>query len=75
MMLETLLRLLEDLPELEVYREVATVLDGEELTAWRRLYEATPDREVLVYEAVRILVTEARRRYRHLDANSPPADP
>ena len=62
-MLETLLRLLEGLPAWEVYREVATVLEGEELVAWRRLYEARPKREVLLREAVRMLGTEARRRY------------
>ena len=62
-MLETLLRLLEVLPDWEVYREVATVLEGEELVEWRRLYEARPEREVLLREAVRMLGTEARRGY------------
>ena len=62
-MLETLLRLLEGLPDWEVYREVATVLEGEDLVAWRRLYEARPEREVLLREAVRMLGTEARRSY------------
>jgi hypothetical protein len=62
-MLETLLRLLEGLPDWEVYREVATVLEDDELVAWRRLYEAKPEREVLLREAVRILSAEARRRY------------
>ena len=62
-MLETLLRLLDGLPDWEIYREVAAVLDGEELVAWRRLYEAKPQREVLLREAVRVLGTEAAKRY------------
>lgn len=60
-MLETLLRLLEGLPDWAVYREVATVLDGDELVAWRRLYEARPERHTLLSEAMRILGTEARQ--------------
>lgn len=62
-MLETLLKLLESLPDWEVYREVAAVLDGEELLAWRRLYKSRPEREILLREAVRVLGAEARRRY------------
>ena len=62
-MLETLLKLLQDLPDWEVYREVAAALDGEELVAWRRLYDAKPEREFLVREAVRVLGTVARERY------------
>jgi hypothetical protein len=61
-MLETLLRLLEGLPDWAVYREVATMLDGDELVAWRRLYEARPQRDALLSEAVRILGTEAKKR-------------
>jgi hypothetical protein len=61
-MLETLLRLLEELPDWGVYREVAAFLDGAELLAWRRLYESRPDRSVLLREAVRILSAEARKQ-------------
>jgi hypothetical protein len=68
-MLETLLRLLGDLPDWEVYREVATVLDDEELVAWRRLYESRPAREVLLREAVRVLSEEARKRYPEVVGN------
>jgi hypothetical protein len=60
-MLETFLRLLEELPDWGVYREVAAVLDGAELLAWRRLYESRPDRSVLLREAVRIISAEARK--------------
>jgi hypothetical protein len=62
-MLEILSRLLGNLPDWEVYREAAAALDGEELLAWRRLYESQPGREVLLREAVRVLGAEATRRY------------
>ena len=62
-MLEVFLRLLEGLPDWEVYREVAAVLDGGELVAWRRFYEGEPGREVLLREAVRLLSAEATKRY------------
>jgi hypothetical protein len=68
-MLETLLRLLGDLPDWEVYREVATVLDDKELVAWRRLYESRPGRDVLLQEAVRVLSEEARKRYPEVVGN------
>jgi hypothetical protein len=68
-MLETLLRLLGDLPDWEVYREVAAVLDDEELVAWRRLYESRPGRDVLLQEAVRVLSEEARKRYPEVVGN------
>ena len=61
-MLETFMRLLEDLPDWGVYREVAAILDGVELLAWRRLYESRPDRSVLLREAVRLLSAEARKQ-------------
>jgi hypothetical protein len=61
-MLETFMRLLEDLPDWGVYREVAAILDGAELLAWRRLYESRPDRSVLLREAVRALSAEARKQ-------------
>jgi hypothetical protein len=60
---QLLLTMLEGLSDLEVYREVASVLEGEELIAWHRLCQARPEREVLLREAVRFLGTEARRRY------------
>jgi hypothetical protein len=62
-MRETFLRLLQDLPDWEVYREVAAVLDGDELLAWRRLYQSRPRRDVLLEDALRILSVEASRRY------------
>jgi hypothetical protein len=62
-MLSTLLKLLQDLPDWEVYREVAAALDGDELVAWRRLYETKPERDLLLREAVRVLGTEASKRY------------
>jgi hypothetical protein len=68
-MLETLLRLLGDLPDWEVYREVAAVLDDEELVAWRRLYESRPGRDVLLREAVRVLNAEACRLYPEVVGN------
>jgi hypothetical protein len=68
-MFETLLRLLGDLPDWEVYREVATVLDDEELVAWRRLYESRPGRDVLLREAVRVLSEQSRRRYPEIVGN------
>ena len=61
-MLETFMRLLEELPDWGVYREVAAVLDGAELLAWRRLYDSRPDRSVLLREAVRALSAEARKQ-------------
>jgi hypothetical protein len=63
-MLETFMRLLEDLPDWGVYREVAAVLGGAELLAWRRLYESRPNRSVLLHEAVRVLSAEARKQNR-----------
>jgi hypothetical protein len=48
------LRLLEDLPDWEVYREVAAVLEGAELVAWRRLYESRPERDILLEHALRV---------------------
>jgi hypothetical protein len=70
-MLETFLKLLVDLPDWEVYREVASVIDTGELAAWRRLYESKPGREELLREAIRVLTSEVRRRVS--DAASDPA--
>jgi hypothetical protein len=64
-MLETFLRLLENLADWEVYREVAAVLEPGELVAWRQLYESRPTRDVLLREAVRAL--SAAARYDHLE--------
>ena len=61
-MLETFLKLLTDLPDWQVYREVASVLDTGELAAWRRLYDSNPGRDVLLREAARVLTTEVQRR-------------
>jgi hypothetical protein len=62
-MIEMLLRLLQDLPDWEVYREVAAELAGDELLAWRRLYETHPERDALLREAARALAAEARKRF------------
>jgi hypothetical protein len=62
-MIETLLRLLQDLPDWEVYREVAAELAGDELLAWRHLYETHPERDALLREAARALAAEAGKRF------------
>jgi hypothetical protein len=62
-MIETLLSLLQDLHDWEVYREVAAELDGNQLLAWRRFYESHPERESLLREAARVLAAEARKRF------------
>jgi hypothetical protein len=61
-MLETFLSLLERLPDWEIYREVAAQLDGEDLLAWRRLYDSRPTRETLIGAGMLVLVATARRR-------------
>jgi hypothetical protein len=61
-MLETFVKLLVDLPDWEVYRQVASVIDTGELAAWRRLYESKPSREELLREALRVLTREVRRQ-------------
>jgi hypothetical protein len=60
---EIFLRLLADLPHWDVYRQVAAVIGGEDLAAWRRLYESRPTHDILLREASRILRAEAQRRY------------
>jgi hypothetical protein len=62
-MVEMLLRLLRDLPDWQVYREVAAELEGDELLAWRRHYESHPERDALLLEAARALASEARKRF------------
>jgi hypothetical protein len=62
-MVETLLRLLRDLPDWQVYREVAAELEGDELLAWRRRCESHPERDVLLREAARALASGARKRF------------
>jgi hypothetical protein len=62
-MIEMLLRLLQDLPDWEVYREVAAALGGEELLAWRRFYETHPERDALLRDAARALAAEASKRF------------
>ncbi len=64
------MRLLGNLPDWQVYREVAEVLDGDDLVAWRRFYETKPGREVLMREAVRALGMEAKRPH----SLAPPLD-
>jgi hypothetical protein len=72
-MVETFIRLLEDLPDWAVYREVAAALaESSELVAWRRLCESHPGRYILLREAVRALALEMRRRSG--TAVSPPAN-
>jgi len=61
-MIEMLLRLLQGLPDWEVYRQVAAELGGDELLAWRRLYETRPERDALLREAARALAAEASKR-------------
>jgi len=60
-MLETFLKLLTGLSDWQMYREVAAVLDAEDLAAWRRLYESNPGRDVLLWEAMRALSEVARK--------------
>jgi hypothetical protein len=62
-MIEMLLRLLQDLPDWEVYREVTAELAGDELLAWRRLYETRPERDALLREAARALAAAAGKRF------------
>jgi hypothetical protein len=66
-MLETFLKLLQDLPDWEVYREVAAALrEAGDLLAWRHLYESRPERDVLLREGARALTLEAERRFPEL---------
>ncbi|MGH7438025.1 MAG: hypothetical protein ACRENE_20275 [Polyangiaceae bacterium] len=62
-MIETLLSLLQDLPDWDVYREVAAELDGDQLLSWRRFYESHPEREALLREAARALAAQASKRF------------
>src|SRR5262249_54444668 len=75
-MLEIFLKLLCDLPDWEVYREVAAVLeDAHDLVAWRRLYGSHPNRKALLDEAARTLTVEARRRFPDLVQREPSVAP
>ncbi len=62
-MIQTLLSLLQDLHDWEVYREVAAELEGDQLLAWRRLYESHPGRDTLLRAAARVLAAEASKRF------------
>lgn len=67
---ESFLKTLQDLPDWEVYREVAAAMgEAGALLAWRRLYLSHPERATLLQEGAGALAIEAKRRLRELVAD------